>query len=167
MRILRDTEIAALLSEPKRLPETWRNRLRFKEKSNCQHEECSFEAMGTNGNFFRIILRRNKINTFDFSIILIFRDKDGHECRLLRYNGKHPSDHTNRWEKERGLPNHTFSPDFHIHRATERYQEAGYPKEDGFAERTTRYHDFHSALDRFLKDNNFQQPETPQLNLFR
>lgn len=95
----------------------------------------------------------------------MFLDKDGIEYRLRRYNGKHPSEHTNKWEKEHGYPDHTFSPAFHIHQATERYQEFGYPI-DGFAERTTSYYDFHSALDRFIKDNNFKPPEIPQLSLF-
>lgn len=165
MRILRDTEIAALISEPKPLPENWPSHFRVKEKSRYQYEEQSVEITGTNGNVFRVILRRNRINIFDFSIILMFRDKDGKEYRLLRYNGKHPSEHTNKWEKEHGHLNHTFSPVFHIHRATERYQESGYPI-DGFAARTTAYYDFHSALDRFLKDSNLLPPKGPQLSLF-
>lgn len=165
MRILREPEIAALLSEPKPLPENWQNRFRLKEKSGFQHEERSIEVSGQGGNVFRVILRQNRMNTFDFSIILMFRDKDGKEYRLLRYNGRHPSEHTNKWEKEQGQPAHTFSLAFHIHRATERYQEAGYPI-DGFAEMTTGYYDFHSALDRFFKDNNFRRPEELQLSLF-
>jgi len=166
MRILRDPEIATLLSEPKLLPENWQSQFRLKDKSDFQHEERSIEVSGQGGNVFRVILRRNQINTFDFSIILMFRDKDGKEYRLLRYNGRHPSEHTNKLEKEQGQRAHTFGPAFHIHRATERYQEAGYPI-DGFAEVTKTYHDFHSALDRFLKDNNFRRPEGPQRSLFK
>lgn len=165
MRILRDSEIEALISETKLLPENWQDRLQLKEKSTYQHEERYIEISGLNDNMFRVILRRNRINTFDFSIILIYRDKDGKEYRLLRYNGKHPSEHTNKWEKKYGLPGHTFDPAFHIHRTTERYQETGYPI-DGFAEVTTAYHDFYSALDRFLDDNNFRYPGGSQRSIF-
>ncbi|MFH1562554.1 MAG: hypothetical protein ABIF11_03930 [Nitrospirota bacterium] len=96
----------------------------------------------------------------------MFQDKDGKEYRLVRYNGRHPSGHTNRWEKEQGHPNYKFSPAFHIHRTTERYQEAGYEKIDGFAEITTKYYDFHSALNCFLRDNNFKKLDDSQLKLF-
>ncbi len=165
MRILRDSEIVDLIAEVKPLPENWQNQFRLKEKGGFQYEERSIEVSGESGNLFRVTVRRNKVNAFDFSIILIFRDKDGKEYRLVRYNGRHPSPHTNKWEKEQGLPDYRFDPAFHIHRATERYQEAGYLI-DGFAEVTTSYHDFYSALDWFLKDNNFQGTKSPQLGLF-
>lgn len=165
MNILRDAEIEALISEPKLLPENWQSRFQLKGKSGFQHEERSIEVTGQSGNLFRVVLRRSRINTFDFSIILMFQDKDGKEYRLLRYNGKHPSKHTNTWEKKQGIPDHKFGPAFHIHRATERYQEAGYPM-DGFAEVTTSYYDFRSALDCFVKEGNFRQIESPQRSLF-
>lgn len=165
MRILRDPEISAFISETKLLPENWQSLFTLKEKSGFQHKERSIMVLGKSGSQFRVILRQNRINTFDFSVILIFQDKDGKEYRLVRYNGKHPSEHTNKWEKEQGQTGHTFGPEFHMHFATERYQEAGYSI-DGFAKVTTEYHDFRSALERFFRDNNFRQPETPQRNLF-
>lgn len=165
MRLLRDTEIQALLQEPKMLPKNWQSLFQLKEKSNFQHAEREFEITGQNGGKFRVILRQNKINVFDFSIILMFEDEDRQEYRLLRYNGKHPSEHTNNWEKHHGHPDCKFSPAFHIHRATERYQEDGYAI-DGYAEVTHDYYDFKSALDCFLKDNNFQMPQEPQGTLF-
>ena len=163
--ILRDNEIKELIAEAKQLPENWRSQLQTKKKSGFQHEERCFEVTGEVGNIFRIILRRNSINALDFSIILIFRDKDGKEYRLVRYHGKHSSEHTNKWEKEQGQPDHTFGPAFHIHQATERYQESGYHI-DGYALITTAYQDFHSALNHFLKENNFEKPESPQLGIF-
>ncbi len=165
MRILKDDEIAKLLGETKILPNNWQSQFQLKDKSNFQHHERSIEVKGIEDNSFLVILRQNKINIFDFSIILMFQDKDGKEYRLIRYNGKHPSEHTNKWEKEQGEADYKFDPAFHIHRATERYQEAGYPI-DGFAEVTTKYSDFHSALNRFLKDNNFKKAESPQMELF-
>ncbi len=165
MGILRDKEIETLLKEPKILPDNWQSQFQLKDKNNFQHQERSIEIKGDSGNSFRVIIRRNKINTFDFSIILIYRDKDGKEYRLLRYNGKHPSEHTNKLEEEQGLPNSKFGPSFHIHKAIERYQEAGYPI-DGYAEVVTTYHDFRSALNSFLKDNNFRKPKNEQAELF-
>ena len=167
MRILRDSEIADLITETKLLPDNWQNQFKLKEKRNFQHKQRSIEIPGKAGNLFRVILRQNRVNIFDFSIILMFRDKDGKEYRLIRYNGKHPSPHTNNWEKRQGLLDCKFGPTFHIHRATERYQEAGYKEIDGFAEETTSYHDFHSALNRFLEDNNFQGDKSPQLDFFK
>lgn len=87
------------------------------------------------------------------------------EYILLRYNGKHPSKHTNKWEKENGLPDHTFAPAFHIHRATQRYQEGGY-KIDGHAEVTTKYSDFHAAVEQFLVECNVKREDDKQTSLF-
>lgn len=165
MRILKDSEIEALLEEQKILPQSWQNQFQVKDKSNFQHQERSVEIKRALGNSFRVILRKNKINIFDFSIILTFLDKDGKEYRLIRYNGKHPSEHTNKWEKERGQDDAKFPPSFHIHKATERYQEAGYPI-DGYAEVFTGYHDFPSALHCFFEENNFIKPKSSQLELF-
>lgn len=87
------------------------------------------------------------------------------EYILLRYNGKHPSKHTNKWEKENGLPDHTFAPAFHIHKATQRYQEGGY-KIDGYAEVTTKYSDFHAAVEQFLVECNVKREDDKQASLF-
>lgn len=88
MRILRDPEISAFISETKLLPENWQSLFTLKEKSGFQHKERSIVVLGKSGSQFRVILRQNRINTFDFSVILIFQDKDGKEYRLVRYNGK-------------------------------------------------------------------------------
>lgn len=165
MRILRDDEIQSLLNESKVLPDNWQSQIQLRDKNNFQHQERSIEIKGSNNNSFRLIIRKNKINIFDFSIILIYKDKEGKEYRLLRYNGKHPSEHTNKWEEGQGQNNCKFMPSFHIHKATERYQEAGYPI-DGYAEVSTTYQDFRSALNCFLKDNNFVKPKSKQSELF-
>jgi len=163
-RILKDNEIQDLIKEEKILPLKWQSKLKPKLKSRFQFEESSLSIKGKNGNIFRIIIRSNKINAFDFSIILVYRDNDGKEYRIVRYQGKHSSEHTNKWEKGKKLPNSKFKPAFHIHKATQRYQEDGFDI-DGYAEITSLYNDFTSALDCFLKDNNFIEPKTPQLKL--
>jgi len=103
-------------------------------------------------------MRQNKINTFDFSIILAVRVPQSNQLfRLRRYNGK-SHEHTNRLED-------TTFYDFHIHIATERYQEIGM-REDAYAERTDRYSDFHGALQCLIHDANLEVPLDPQGNLF-
>ncbi len=124
-RILMDEEIAELLQEPKQLAHNWETRLRPHAKSNFKFTQRDCEIEGKNGHIFRIIIRHNMVNPLDFSIILNFRDEDGAEFNLCRYNGKHPSQHTNKLEKSEGLPNSSFRNAFHIHRATQRYQEEG------------------------------------------
>ena len=85
---------------------------------------------------------------------------------MIRYNGKHPSEHTNKLEKEQQYEEYKFGPAFHIHIATERYQESGYYPIDGFAFVTANYYDFNSALSCFLKENNFEKPQSPQSEIF-
>jgi hypothetical protein len=79
--------------------------------------------------------------------------------RLRRYNGR-GHEHTNKLEHERFY-------NFHIHTATERYQEEG-AREDGYAEQTDRYHDLNGAINCMFADCGFQKedPEIGQMNLF-
>ena len=69
-------------------------------------------------------------------------------------------EHTNRIERQ------TFY-DFHIHMATERYQQLGNrdPREDAYAEVTDRYGDATGALDCLLADAAFVT-DGPQGNMF-
>lgn len=157
-RILEDREIEALLKEQKALPSNWRTRLKLLPKTDSKHLQRDLDVSGANGNAFRIVLRQSVLNVLDFSIILIFREKDGNEFRLCRYNGKHPSEHTNRLEKPKGGENACFRNQFHIHMATERYQQQGF-EIDGYAEVTRRYSSFDSALKEFLGTNGFVLPE--------
>ncbi len=157
-RILKDEEINGLLQERKPLPENWRVRLKLLPKTGFKHLQRDLQVRGTNGNIFRIILRQSVINPSDFSVILVFLDKDGTEFRLCRYNGKHPSEHTNKVEKARGDDNAEFRNQFHVHLATERYQQDGF-EIDGYAEMTNKYCSLDSALLEFFKANEFQLPE--------
>ena len=90
------------------------------------------------------------MNHLDFSIILAVQIPQSNQLfRLQRYNGN-SHQHTNLIEKE------TFR-DFHIHRATERYQLVGV-REDAYATPTARYGDFDGALDCLYDDSNFKFP---------
>jgi hypothetical protein len=55
--------------------------------------------------------------------------------------------------------------DYHIHTATERYQELGM-REDTYAEPSNRFSDFNTAIICMLNDCGFDVPKDPQLKLF-
>jgi len=151
-----DTEIEALCAERKPLPDDWRNRMTLRSKRG--HSERDLEVDGDSDNTFRVILRQNKINVFDFSIIVAVCVPNSNQLfRLRRYNGK-SHEHTNHIEGD------TFYA-FHIHIATERYQELG-AREDAYAEPTERYGDFHEALRCMLADMSFDVPPEIQPRLF-
>ena len=151
-----DREIETLIKEHKSLPVDWRNRIRLRPKRG--HDERHMELTGDAASEFRLIFRRNKINPLDFSIILAVRVPGSNRLfRLRRYNGK-SHEHTNHIEDV------TFY-DFHIHTATERYQEIG-TREDAYAEPTDRYGDFYGALRCLIDDANLIVPREPQSSLF-
>lgn len=151
-----DPEIAALVAEAKPVPHDWRYSVQLRPKRG--HRERDLDLSGAAGNAFSLILRQNSINVLDFSLILTVRVPGSNQLfRLRRYNGKSHW-HTNRIE------GNTFY-DFHIHMATERYQERG-TREDAYAEPTVRYADFHAALQCLLTDTNIVMPPDPQGTLF-
>lgn len=153
---LSDTEITALLAEPKPLPNDFRSRVQTRPKRG--HRERELEVDGGNGSKFRLILRQSSLNPLDFSVILAWvPPQSTTSFRLCRYNGK-SHEHTNTLESQKFY-------DFHIHRATERYQQSGL-REDTFAEPTTRYQDFAGALRAMIQDCGFQLPANQQPDLF-
>jgi hypothetical protein len=154
--ILSDDEITRLIQERKPLPEDYRTKLQVRPKSG--HKERELDIKGADGGDFRLILRQSIFNPLDFSIILVYRPpKSSQLFRLQRYNGK-SHEHTNQIEG-------TTFYDFHIHRATEMYQDTG-AREDTFAERTDRYADFEQAIGCMLNDCGFELPFDPQGRLF-
>jgi hypothetical protein len=151
-----DTEIAQMIQERKPLPKNYRARVQLRDKRG--HKERELDIDGAGGTHYRLILRQSDFNTLDFSIILAVNPVDSNQLfRLRRYNGK-SHEHTNQIE------GNSFY-DFHIHHATERYQESG-AREDAFAEVTDRYADFHTALLCMLEDCCFETPQDAQLSLF-
>lgn len=151
-----DTEIASLVQERKPLPQDYQTQIQLRPKRG--HKERQLDVLGANGNLFRIILRQSNLNILDFSIILAICPQESNQLfRLRRYNGR-SHEHTNTIERE------TFYS-FHIHIATERYQQLGV-KEDWFAEETDRFGDFFTALNCMLGDCEFVVPEHGQGRLF-
>lgn len=153
--ILTDQAIDGLIHEQKLLPE---HPLGRSLKAKSGHKEREMDVTGANGSRFRIIIRQSANNALDFSVILAYRRPHSNALfRLRRYNGK-SHQHTNKLERN------TFY-DFHIHRATERYQATGL-REDAFAEPTTAYADLHGALECMLRECTCQLPPNSQRTLF-
>jgi len=153
---LTDAEIAALVAEGKNLPDDYQQRVQTKPKRG--HRERELDVVGANGSDFRLILRQSSFNPLDFSVILAWLPPQSTSpFRLCRYNGK-SHEHTNALESQRFY-------DFHVHRATERYQQSGL-REDSFAEPTSRYQDVAGALQCLIQDCGFQLPPNHQSGLF-
>ena len=148
---LSDKQIEALVGMAKPLPADYRGRLRTRARPySSQHEEAQIEIGVQNTGTFRVIVRKNRINPLDFSVILGYVPPERLKLfHLRRYNGAHR--HTNK------LESNSFR-DFHIHYATQRYQEAGWDI-DAYAESTDRYDTVDGALDILLDDCNFIRPE--------
>ncbi len=159
-----DAEIARLLKDPKPVPQDWRNRLQPRGRQDAGHRRRSLTITAETGDEFRVDSRQSSHNHLDFSIILTFADHSGVEYRLLRCNGMHASRHTNRIERGNGQANAVIQSAFHVHMATESYQEAGH-RIDGNAEETQRYTDFQSALEEFSRLTNLVYPPSGQMVL--
>ena len=152
---LSDKEIEALVALPKDLPTDYRSRLRTRVRPySSQHEEAQIEVLVEDTGTFRIIIRKNHINPLDFSVILGYvPPKRLKLFHLRRYNGLHR--HTNK------LESNSFR-DFHIHYATQRYQEAGWDI-DAYAAPTDLYDTADGALETLLVQCNFIRPENEKL----
>ena len=55
--------------------------------------------------------------------------------------------------------------DYHIHQATERYQQMG-AREDSYAEKTDRFSDFQRGFSCLIEDCGFELPSGTQGSLF-
>jgi len=153
---LTDEEIGRLVAERKPLPRDYEQRFQMKPKRG--HKERELAVKGETGSDFRLILRQSDLNPLDFSAILAYQPPNTNEVfRLRRYNGKH-GEHTNKLEHQRFF-------DFHIHLATQRYQDAGFD-EDAYAEPTGRYADLDRAARCLIEDCAFEAEPDPQLRFF-
>lgn len=145
---LSDLEIMSYAREMKRLPPPGVPFLRLKRKQG--HREGEIALVGDSGASYRLLLRQNVHNLANFSALLLYLWPNSTErfC-LRRYNGDWHS-HKNKVVREviRG---------FHVHIATERYQQIGL-REDDYAEPSSEYHDLHSALACLCRDCNVVPP---------
>lgn len=140
--VLTDAQIAAHISDAKELPANFLSRAHPKPKRG--HKESELAVTGQSGAEYRLIFRLSNINPHDFSAILAVQLPNSTRLfRLRRYNGK-SHEHTNRIERK------TFYG-FHIHSATERYQDLGLD-EDAYAEPTDRFSDYSAAVQCLVED---------------
>jgi len=147
-----DKDLDTLVAIPKPLPMDYRSRLRTRPRSYSEkHEEGQLEIEVQNVGAFRIIIRKNRINALDFSVILGYIPSERLRLfRLRRYNGVHK--HTNKIEQK------SFRA-FHVHYATQRYQESGWDI-DAYAEPAENYTTVDGALELLIDQCNFMRPET-------
>ena len=142
-----DDEIATLIAERKPLS---RRQLPLRFRDKRVNREASINIQGDSGGQFRIIIRQNLFYSSNFSIILAIQPTRGSGLfHLRRYDGIH--EHINHVESTRRNKNEFY--DFHIHTATERYQESASP-DDGYAEVTERYNDIAGAFRCLFDDAN-------------
>lgn len=144
--MLSDSEIQALIDDVKLLSSKVLKEIHLKNKENRAYKEYDLEVKSKSGKIFRIRIRANTINILDFSVILIYVDENRKYHILRRYNGKHS--HKNQIENDKFR-------DFHIHKATKRYPDAGF-RIDGYAQVTDSYNNWKDALTKMLKDCNFK-----------
>ena len=151
-----DEEIQSLIAEEKHFRGSIDEMMNFKESDG--HKRSSVEILCADGNLFVIKLRQNLNNVNDFSAILAFQERGcNKDFKIRRYNGK-SHEHSNKLEGDKFYA-------FHIHMATQRYQDIG-RKEESFAEATNRYSDLRGALKCLLKDCNVIAKLNPQTSLF-
>lgn len=151
-----DQEINVLLKERKPLPPDCQKRMQLRNKRG--HKERDLDIEGANGNQFRIILRQSDFNPFDFSIILAVCPRGTNQpFRLRRYNGR-SHEHKNQIEGD-------MFYDFHVHTATERYQDLGM-KEDSYAKASDQFSDFDSALHNMIEECGVDVPTDGHPRLF-
>ena len=150
MNILSDEEIAALIAEEKIIPDGLSPIKPMSKR--CQHKRRNFDIeMTASGREFVVWVRQSCLNAYDFSVILGYKLPGSYTVfRLRRYNGN-SHQHTNILEKE-------TIDGFHVHTATERYQNFGSAKEDHFAEKTDRYFHLESAIACLLVECGFKSP---------
>ena len=150
-----DEEIDRLITESKNFNGPIDNFLRFRESEG--HRKATIELPRADESMFIVKLRQNKNTVTDFSAILAFQEKGANkDFKLRRYNGKH--EHTNKLENRKFF-------DFHIHYATQRYQDAG-RKEESYAQETDRYSDIKGALNCLIYDCNIQIEKSAQTSIF-
>ncbi len=151
-----DEEINNFVVEEKQFSGTVNGFMIFKESDG--HKRSSAIIGRSDGSQYIIKLRQSTHNVNDFSAIIAYQSKGTNkDFKLRRYNGK-SHEHSNRLEGNKFY-------NFHIHIATERYQNIG-RKEESFAKETNRYSNLYGALECMIKDCNIKVKKDSQTNLF-
>jgi len=156
--VLIDAEIERLIALEKSVINP-----RAKKLEKRGSEQINYEAEAATGEKFRVYVRQNMRIPEGFSCGLLYLAPSGEPVTLTRYNG---SDHEHANPLDGGGP---MPAACHIHKATERYMQAG-RKAEHFAEATARYSNLEGALRALILDCNIKglsdnSPESQQLPL--
>ena len=73
--MLSDSEIQVLIDDVKPFSSKNLNEIRLKNKENRAYREYDLDVRSNSGKKFRLRIRENTLNFFDFSVILIYVDK--------------------------------------------------------------------------------------------
>lgn len=157
MAIVNDSDIDRLLA----LRKTVLNpKARNTEQRGSKRK--TFDLEGPQSERFQMYVRQNLRIPEGYSCGLLFLHPSGEKVTLIRYNG---SDHEHSNPLEQGTP---IPFECHIHRATERYIEAG-RKAEHYAETTDRYVDLAGAIRALVHDCNIHglsdNEASPQIDL--
>jgi hypothetical protein len=142
MAIVDDEEIARLILMPKRVGNP-----RARTLTQRGSERLNFEVEGPSGERFQVYVRQNARIPEGFSCGILYFHPSGEKVTLARYNGS-DHEHTNPLDEGKPLPMAC-----HIHKATERYIDAG-RKAEHYAETTDRYTDLKGAVRALIEDCN-------------
>lgn len=156
-----DRQIRDLILERKPLKEGWLKRIQ--PKNVRSGKEGSVDIEGDFGSRFKLIIKQSKFSKRDFCLTLgVYPLNSKTLFRLLRYDG---NGHVHSNKRFDGDLVDLIEYNFHIHRATERYQEAGLD-EEYYAEPTDRYTSLNEALDCIIEDCNLVVPDGETGSLF-
>lgn len=150
-----DEQIQYLLNAPKRVMNA---QARWKDQRGSRQKNYDVETVDGNHRF-RLFLRQNKRLESSFSCGLHYLASGSEDVCLTRYNGD-DHDHSNPLESASAM-----NRGFHIHRATERYIQAG-RKAEHFAESTDRYSTLEGALQAICADCKIAGLSTQQVDFF-
>lgn len=109
--------------------------------------QINYDAQAESGERFKVYMRQNLRIPEGFSCGLLYLTPCGDSVTLARYNG---ADHTHTNPLDDAKP---MMPACHIHRATQRYMQAG-RKAEHFAQATERYTTLAGALRALAADCN-------------
>lgn len=150
MALFSDTEIADLIDCPKQISDPPARSLRLIGAD--WRNDAKMVALDGTSRWFAIFMRQNEDFPENFSVGLRFQPNDGRpEITLLRCNGKHGAFTVHGDIRH---PHWTF----HIHRATEQAQDAGFTAEK-YATTTDAFASYEQALQFFIGAVHLQTPD--------
>lgn len=156
---LTDEQIAALISERKAIPHSYRAWLRPRKVGQHRNLQASHRITCENGHAFGIYARHRTDRDNDFSLGLRLLSSSGKDIGLIRCNGWQAR-HRN--VLEAGTPNEFIPPNTcHIHRASARYLAIDSTLEAiGMATPTGDYLDLETAIEYFVQNFGFVSDKT-------